>query len=257
MESEKQEFGEGLYERLSADFHSDGLDYKNIMKIERHLDSSLEQMVNRDSIKDILNDVSGIFRSVGDFVHSEINVFAYPVRDFTGLSYAEFSAKKLSDIIDSSVSRFSPEELALLEKDIKQTSYLLIKDKGIVYVKDVNDADDVRKIFKPVHSSYSGEEAEAEIIDKAAKASSLGIKAHLSVLLHSYKLDKKRKRKLPIGYFHLTKKTEFSDFDFWLVNRIVTHSAAIIDGYLFNLQERKKEKERIDALTEDAFKHYL
>jgi serine phosphatase RsbU (regulator of sigma subunit) len=241
----------GLSESLQAQYESLSFELRNIQRIDGVLDTSLEQMVNRENINDILDDIAGIFRYTADFVHSEMNVFAHSVRDFVGMSYNDFSKKKLSEIIDSSVSKFSNEQLAVLGNDIKQTSYLLINNEaGKVFVSDSNDLSELRKVFAPVHAGYSAEDIERELADKVSKTTAFGIKSHLSVLLHSFKVDGSGKRKIPIGYFHLTKRNEFSDFDFWLVNRIVNHSAVVIDNY-FNLKKKEKLLEEVNTMRQD------
>ena len=238
-----------LYESLRGEYDRVSFELKNIMRIDNVLDSTLEQMVNRENISDILNDIAGIFMYTSDFGRSEINVFAHSVRDFVGMGYAEFSKKRLSEIIDSSVSKFSKGELARLENDIKQTSYLLINGEGRVYVSNANDVVQLRKVFSPVYGSRSAEDFDREISEKVSKTTSFGIRSHLSVLLHSYKVDEGGRRKIPIGYFHLTKKNEFSDFDFWLVNRIVNHSAVVIDNY-FNLRKKEALLAQVNDMVE-------
>ena len=187
--------------------------------------------VKRDNLKDVLHDISKVFKEAGGFVHSEINVFRRDVESYVGLPYTDFMKMPLSDIIDSSVSGFSAEDLSLLEKEIKQTSYLLINSGGMIYVKGV-DNKAIRAAYKMIYDTLSSEEVDDDASYKFAKMMNFGLHSHFSTAIYPYAAERRSVRKVPLGYFHLTKRFEFSEFEFCLINRVASRSSMMIDRVL-------------------------
>ncbi len=245
---------DALYKQRAESLETENLELNKklnlLTKSNKVFDSALESMVKRQDINGILEDIANIFRVTGDFVHSEINVFKRGVRNFAGLSYNSFMGKSIEDIIDKSKSKFSTEDLKILGEDIKQSSFLTVNVSDFVYVSDTADESVLRNVFGPVFQNMSDVEIKEAVKDKISKTTKFEIKAHLSALLSTYKIEGGKKVKIPLGYFHLTKKTPFSDEDFYVIKRAVTHSALAIDNY-FNIQNKEEALKTIDMIRSD------